>query len=88
MKYRIAWWASVGFLVSACWAFYASTTLMNPGERITWILAQVTEPIVFAGVHFNFGLRLWWVLVANAATYAAAGLLVESVRRQLNRQRA
>jgi hypothetical protein len=35
-------------------------------------------------MHFNFGISLGWSLVANAATYALLGLIVETVRHQLH----
>ena len=33
-------------------------------------------------VHFNFGVSLYWSLVANAATYAFLGLIVEMSPRR------
>src|ERR1035438_3331395 len=43
-------------------------------------LARFTCPVVFAGSYFHFGLRFYWVLLANAATYALVGLIVETLR--------
>jgi len=44
----------------------------------------MTCPVVFASFHFHFGIKLYWVLLANAATYGLFGLAVESLRQQLN----
>jgi hypothetical protein len=84
MKYRIAMWASAGFLVAACWAIYASATfpLTNERMRDAWTLVSITCPIAIAGMHFP--ISLYWTLAANAVTYALVGLVVETVRRQLH----
>ena len=86
MKYRIARWASAGFLVAAGWGLYfASADKANPIEPIVYILARLTQPVVAVTVsYFNFPLGLRWALVANAATYALVGLIVETPRKQLN----
>ena len=86
MKYRIAMWASVGALVAGFWAFYLFPTalpiiLNNP---IAWTFARATCPPMLLGFYFHFGLHYYWVLLANAATYALAGLMVETLRRKLN----
>lgn len=84
MKYRLGLWAGSGFLVAACWALYAfakqppAMTSVDP----LLTLVQITCPIVFAGMHFHFGVSLYWSLVANAATYALIGLAVETLRRR------
>jgi hypothetical protein len=44
----------------------------------------MTCPVVFASFHFHFGIKLYRVLLANAATYGLFGLAVESLRQQLN----
>jgi len=83
MKYRIGIWASAGFLVAGCWALYALATappaLTSADPILT--LVRLTCPIAFLS---SYPLRLYWVLFANAATYALAGLVVESLRRRLN----
>ena len=86
MKYRIGMWASVGFLVAGCWALYASTRAipLTSADPILFALARLTQPIVFAGFYFHFGLYFSWVLLANAATYALIGVAVETLRQQLN----
>jgi uncharacterized RDD family membrane protein YckC len=88
MKYRIALWASAGFLVAACWALYAyasAAPAMTSGDPIV-SLVELTCPVVFASIHFHFALGLYWSLVANAATYGLIGLIVETLRQQLHRE--
>ena len=84
MNYRIAMWAIVRFLVAGCWALYAFTTtppaLTSADPIMT--LVELTCPVGLASIHFHFGVSLYWSLVANAATYAFVGLIVESLRRQ------
>jgi hypothetical protein len=86
VKYRIAMWATVGLLVVGCWQFYAFATAPNPisaGQPILWTLARLTCPLVFASFYFHFAVGIYWVLLANAATYGLAGLIVETLSRQL-----
>jgi hypothetical protein len=85
MKRRIAIWASVGFLVACCWALYAFATTppaMTSADPIV-TLVEFTCPVVAASFYFHFGVSLYWSLLANAATYVLAGLIVETLRRQL-----
>jgi hypothetical protein len=83
MKYRIGMWASAGFLVAAGWAIYAFTstppalTFNDP----LMALVQITCPIARLGR--SYPIRLEWVLLANTATYALVGLLVDSLRPRL-----
>jgi hypothetical protein len=86
MKYRIAVWASAGFLIAGCWALYAFATIppaMTSADA-TLLFAEITCPIVFASLHFNFGLGLYWSLLANAATYGLIGLMIETLRQRLH----
>ena len=88
MKNRIIGWASAGFLVAGCWALYfAVASKDNPIEPIVYTLALLTQPIAFASFHFHFGIGVYWVLLANTATYALVGLIVETLRRQLHHAR-
>ena len=83
MKYRIGIWASAGFLVASFWAFYAleaAPPAMTPADPIM-ILVRLTCPIAFLS---SYPLRLYWVLLANAATYALLGLIVENLRQRLH----
>jgi uncharacterized membrane protein YoaK (UPF0700 family) len=83
MKYRIAVWAGVGFLVAGCWALYfASANRDNPIEPIVYTLASFTQPIVLLIHHFS--VSFYWVLLANTVTYALVGLIVETLRQKLS----
>ena len=84
MKFRIAIWASAGFLVAGCWALYAFPTFSYGSERMRdmWTLVTLTCPIAMAGMHYP--ISLYWTLIANAATYALVGLIVETLRHPLN----
>ena len=85
MKRRIAIWASVGFLVACCWALYAFATTppaMTSADPIM-TLVEFTCPVVAASFYFHFGVSWYSSLLANAATYALVGLIVETLRRQL-----
>jgi len=75
MTYRIGAWATAGFLVASFWALHLfPTTPMGSTPILT--LARLTCPVAFVG----FGLRFYWVLLANTATYALAGLIIEALR--------
>ena len=80
MKYRIATWAGVGFLIAGCWALYAFATVPNTNAWIQSVgdLVNVTCPVMLVGRHFP--LSLYSVLIANAATYALVGLMAETLR--------
>jgi hypothetical protein len=81
MKYRIALWASAGFLVAGFWALYfAGAGKNNPIEPMVHILTCLTCPVALFS---SYPLSLYSVLLANAATYALVGLIVETMRRQL-----
>jgi len=81
MKYRIGGWATAGFLVASFWAlFLYPTTPMGSTSILT--LVRLTCPVAFAEV----GLRFYWVLIANAATYALIGVVVEVSRCQVLRK--
>jgi hypothetical protein len=84
MKYRIGIWATVGFLVAGCWALYTLATTppgISSGDAIM-TLVRLTCPIALFS---SYPLRLYWVLLANAATYALVRLIVETIRQGLNR---
>jgi len=85
MKYRIGIWAAAGFLVASCWALYAFATTppaMTSADPIM-TLVELTCPVVLVSMRLHFGISLYWSLVANAATYALIGLMVETLRRKL-----
>ena len=84
MKNRILGWSIAGVAVALGWALYAfaagpeTNIAANP---VLWTLAQWTCPIVLAGTYFHFGVRLEWVVLANAAIYALLGATFTIVRR-------
>ncbi len=84
MKYRIAMCASAGFLVAGGWALYALATtppaFTSTGPLLA--LVQLTCPIAILG-KFH-AISVYSVLLANAATYAMAGLMVETLRQRLH----
>jgi hypothetical protein len=81
MKFRIAVWATVGFLVASGWAAYFFVVSKdNPFQPIVNDLVRFTCPVAIVGAHYP--ISLYWALVANVATYVLVGLVVESVRRQ------
>jgi hypothetical protein len=84
MKHRIAMWAGAGLLVAGCWAIYGIVSRPPALTSADPILALVhlTCPISLFGSH---PLQLYWVLLANAATYALLGLVVETLRLRLCR---
>jgi hypothetical protein len=83
MKYRIAMWAAAGFLVASGWAAYFLVgSKDHPIEPIVSTLVRFTCPVAIVGSHYP--ISLYSALVANVATYALVGLVVEILRRQLN----
>jgi hypothetical protein len=83
MKYRLAVWAVAGFLVASAWAVYLLLASKDhPIEPIMSALIRLTCPVAIVGSHYP--VSLYAALVANVATYALIGLLVETVRRQFN----
>jgi hypothetical protein len=80
MKLRIAIWSALGALVVVVWRVYISVTLSNPLGRdgVGRALAYLTCPISIAHQHPQ---TFYFVLVVNAATYALAGVVVETTRR-------
>ena len=84
MKYRIAIWAGAGFIVAALWALFAIATFPSTSERMRDVstLISLTCPIAIVGRHYT--ISLWEALAANTATYALAGFIVETLRRQLH----
>ena len=83
MKFRIGIWAGAGFLVAGFWALYALVTtspaLTSADPIMT--LVRLTCPIA---IFSRYPLSLYLVLAANTATYALAGLIVETLRQRLH----
>jgi hypothetical protein len=84
MKFRIALWASAGFLVAGFWGIFAFVTFPSTNERMRefWTLVSLTCPVAIAGRHYP--ISLYEVLAANAVTYALVGLIMETLRQQLH----
>jgi len=78
MKLRIAIWADVGALVVVLWALYISATSPTPLGNL-WALVYLTCPIALAR---HYALSFYFVLLINAATYALAGTVIETMRRR------
>ena len=82
MKYRIAIWAAAGFLVASGWAVYFLLhSKEHPTEPVVSTLIRLTCPVAIVGMHYP--ISLYSALVANVATYALIGLVLEVLRRQL-----
>ena len=82
MKYRIAIWAVAGFFVAGGWAAYFLVRSKDlPIEPIVSTLLRLTCPIAIVGAHYP--VSIYSALAANVATYAVIGLIVETLRRQL-----
>lgn len=75
-------WAAAGFVVAGGWAVYF---LMTSREQaiapIVQTIINLTCPIAIVGMHYP--VSLYSALIANVATYALVGLLVESARRRI-----
>jgi hypothetical protein len=81
MKLRIAIWSGLGALVVLVWRVYISVTLSNPlgTDGVGRVLVFLTCPIAIDSQHHPQG--FYFVLLMNAATYALAGVVVETTRR-------
>jgi hypothetical protein len=83
MKCRVAMWAAAGFLVGSGWAIYfLAASKDHPIKPIVSTLVRLTCPIAIVGSHYP--VSLYSTLAVNVATYAVVGLVVETLRRQLN----
>lgn len=77
MKLRIAIWAIVGALVAVFWRLYLSATFPNTLPGAAGTLLDLTCPIALLRHH---AMSFYSVLLANAATYALIGAIVEMLR--------
>jgi hypothetical protein len=81
MKYRIAMWAAAGFLVASGWAVYFLVASKDYSiDPMVSALIRFTCPVAIVGSHYP--VSLYSALIANVATYALVGLVVETLRRQ------
>lgn len=81
MKTRVAIWAVAGLLVVVFWTLYIMATRQYPldPDSVGRALICLTCPIAFLGrAHAQ---SIYLVLAANAATYAMAGVIVETLLR-------
>jgi hypothetical protein len=85
MKYRIVMWAVAGSVVMSFWAVYflATTRMPSTADPIAWTLARLSCQIMLASFYFHFPVGMLWAFIANAATYALVGLIVETSYKQL-----
>jgi len=81
MKSRIAIWTVSGALVVGLWSIYLSNMPGAP-RGIVAILLDATCPIALERQHH---MTIYFVLLANALTYALAGLVVETMWRPTKR---
>ena len=87
MKRRIALWGFAGFIVAGCWVVL-SLAIPISAEPMLWSFARLTCPIVAASLLFHFGVKWYWVLLANVPAYALIGLMVEGLRQSRYRLQA
>ena len=81
---RITVWASAGFLVSLGWGLYFARASKDlPISATIYALAEFTQPAAAVILHIKPGvpIGLTWLALANAATYALLGLIVETIRQ-------
>ena len=87
MKRRIALWGFAGLIVAGGWVVL-SWAIPISEEPILWGLARLTCPIVPVSFLFHFGVKWYWVLLANVPTYALIGLMLEGLRQSRYRLHA
>ena len=83
---RVAVWAIVGFLVAISWGIYFATSNKDsPVQPIVYTIARLSQPGVGAGtlLYPRVPLALCLNLIANGATFALVGLVVEVTRKRL-----
>ena len=86
MQRRIGLWAEVGFIVAGVWVIlsFAIPISSHPG---LFELARLTCPILPISFTFHFGVKWYWFVVSNVASYALIGLFFESLRLLQHRLR-
>ncbi len=67
MRYRVALWGLVGFLIAAGWAVFLWATFPTFHSRELMDVARLTCPISVIGERYHFGVWVGWVLASNAA---------------------
>ena len=90
MRRSVLIWALVGFLVAAGWAvlpLFAGPATFDPSGPL-WTLASITGPVSYASMLFHVPVRFYWAMLANAATYAFLGIMIEVLRSQFRHAHA
>jgi hypothetical protein len=85
VTFHVGVWAAAGLLIAMGWGLYfATANKATPIRPLVYALARLTQPVVATVVYFNpdVPLDLHSAVVANAATYALVGIIVETVRKQ------
>lgn len=84
MRYRVAMWAVVGFLLAGFWALFAIATFPSTSERMRdmWAIVCIMCPVAIAGMHYP--VSCYVALVANAVTFGFMGLAVEGLWKRLH----
>ena len=84
VTFRVGMWAAAGFAIAEGWGLYfAKANKDIPVEPLVYALAGLTQPVIAVIVSYftpQVGLRT--AAVANAATYALVGIIIETVRKQ------
>lgn len=83
MQRAVMVWAGAGALVVVLWNLLISAVAPSASGAM-WMLVDITCPIALARHH---ALSFPVVLLANAATYALAGLLVAWGQQRFHRSR-
>lgn len=93
MMRRIGIWALCGLAVALIWAlvFYLAGpshgTYASQGAVLEYlsrsVTLQITAPVALVGHHY--AITWYWSAAINAAMYAAAGLIVETIRLAVRR---
>lgn len=82
MKRRMGLWAFMGSLVAGSWAIYALAVKpphLTSADPILYLVRATCPIAIFSA----YPIKLYWVLLANAATYALAAWIVETLRERL-----
>lgn len=75
-----------GVLVVLWWMVYAFGAIPVPripwNPVVVWDIIRTTCPVSFLDSYFHLDMPIYSVMVANAFTYAAVGLILETMRRK------
>lgn len=88
VKYRIVFWAAIGFVVACCWVLYSFVAapevfMQMMRDRVIEGIVFITCPIAFAGRYFP--LHYWWIPPINGMSYGMIGILIELLRQKSHR---